>query len=92
MGREEVTPAPWSKGRKEAYFEAKLFYFVVPILMIPSTMIKRMMKELISTSSEADGFIIGPFPNIPGNRDGPFLLFSGPPCLCKSRETSQRLS
>lgn len=59
--------------------------------MIPSTMIKRMMKELISTSSEATGFIIGPFPNILGNRDSPFLLFSGPPCLCKSRETSRQL-
>jgi hypothetical protein len=75
---EEVTPAPWSRGRKEAYFEAKLFYLVVPILMIPSTMIKRMMKELISTSSEAVGFIIGPFHNILGNKDSP-LLFFGPP-------------
>ena len=47
--------------------------------MIPSTMIKRMMKELISTSSEADGFIIGPFHNILGNRDSPFLFFPDPP-------------
>ena len=47
--------------------------------MIPSTMIKRMMKELISNSSEADGFIIGPFHNILGNRDSPLLFFFGPP-------------
>jgi hypothetical protein len=80
MRGEEVTPAPRSRGRKEAYFEAKQFYLAVPILMIPSTMIKRMMKELISTSSEAVGFIIGPFHNILGNRDSPLLLFfSDPP-------------
>jgi len=43
--------------------------------MIPSTMIKRMMKELISTSSEAAGFIIEPFHNILENRDSPLLFF-----------------
>ena len=78
MRGEEVTPAPRSRGRKEAYFEAKQFYLAVPILMIPSTMIKRMMKELISTSSEAVGFIIGPFHNILGNRDSPLSFFSDP--------------
>jgi hypothetical protein len=91
MGREEVTPAPWSKGRKEAYFEAKLFYFVVPILMIPSTMIKRMMKELRSIRSAAAGFIIALFHNILGDRDSPLLFLSRTPCLCKSRETSRQL-
>lgn len=60
--------------------------------MIPSTMIKRMMKKLISTSSEAAGFIIGPFHNILGNRNSPLLFFFGPPSPRKSRETSRQLS
>ena len=60
--------------------------------MIPSTMIKRMMKELISNSSEADWIYHRTLPQYSRKQGQSLTLFFRTPCLCKSRETSRQLS